>query len=70
MPLVESLLHEPRFRDVAAFRVNFDTQKGFLHEFGVRWQTTLIVFKGKKEIGRSLADINKGSIRNLFIKGL
>jgi hypothetical protein len=70
LPLVESLMHETRFKDVAAFRVNFDTQKDFLREFGVRWQTTLIVFKGKREIARSLADINKSSIRNLFLKGL
>ena len=63
-------MHEPRFKDVAAFRVDYDTQKDFLREFGVRWQTTLIVFKGKNEVGRSLADLSKSSIRELFLKGL
>jgi hypothetical protein len=70
LPLVESLMHETRFKSVAAFRVNFDTQKEFLRTHRVRWQTTLVVFKGEKEVGRSTADINKGSIRNLFLKGL
>jgi len=63
-------MHETPFRNAVAFRVNFDTQKAFLRQFGIRWQTTLIVFKGNKEIGRSLADLNKRSIRKLFLKAL
>lgn len=70
MPLVESLLGEKPFESVVAFRVNFDTQHDFLKAFGVRWQSTLIVFKGKKEVGRSVGDVNKDRIRRLFEKGL
>ncbi len=70
MPLTQALLQEEKFRGVAAFQVDFDNQKDFLREFGVRWQTTLIVFKGKKEVGRSLADLSKSSIRELLLKGL
>ena len=70
MPLTQALLHEEKFRGVAAFQVDYDNQKGFLREFGVRWQSTLIVFKGKKEVGRSLADLSKRSIRELLLKGL
>jgi hypothetical protein len=29
-----------------------------------------MVFKGKKEKGRSTGDLNKDSIRKMFIKGL
>jgi hypothetical protein len=70
LPLTQELLSEKKFQNVAAFQVNYDTQKGFLREHGVRWQTTLIVFKGKKEVGRSTADLDKNSIQSLFEKGL
>ena len=53
-----------------AYRVDFDSQKGFLKEHGVRWQSTLMVFKGKSEKGRSTADLKKNSIRKMFEKGL
>ena len=67
---MESLIKEEKFQNVAAYQANYDTDKAFRREFSVRWQTTLIVFKGKKEVGRSLADLDKGSIRSLFTKGL
>ena len=70
MPLLESLIKEDKFGDVAAFRVNFDRQKDFLLEHLVRWQSTIIVFKGHEEKGRSVADLSKDRIRQLFAKGL
>ncbi len=70
MPLTQALLGEKPFAGVTAFQVDFDTQKEFLRAHRVRWQTTLVVFKGKKEVGRSTADLDKDSIRDLFLKGL
>ena len=55
---------------MAVFQVDFDKQKGFLQEHKVRWQSTLIVFKGKEEKGRSTGDTDPGSIRALLEKGL
>lgn len=70
MPLTTAILKEKAFADAAVYRVDFDSQKSFLKEHGVRWQSTLMVFKGKKEKGRSTADLNKDSIRKMFEKGL
>lgn len=70
MPLLESLIKEKPFQDAVAYRVQFDTQKDFLKEHRVRWQSTVIVFKGNREVGRSTADLNKNSLRKLFSKGL
>ncbi len=70
MPLLESVMEEEKFRDVVALRVDFDKQKDFLREHGVRLQSTLIVFKGREEKGRSISDLDKDSIRRLFAKGL
>ena len=70
MPLLESVIKEEKFRDVVLLRVDFDKQKDFLWEHGVRLQSTLIVFKGREEKGRSISDLDKDSIRRLFAKGL
>ena len=70
MPLLESLIEEKPFRGAVAFQVDFDSQKDFLRAHRIRWQTTVIVFKGRQEKGRSTADLNVDSIRRLFKKGL
>ena len=70
MPLLESLIKEKPFQDAVAYRVLFDDDKGFRKEHRVRWQSTVIVFKGMKEVGRSTADIKKESLRKLMVRGL
>jgi len=70
LPILEAVIKEERFRDAVAFRVDFDTQKKFLRDHRVRWQSTLIVFKGEVERGRSVADLNPDSIAQLFARGL
>ncbi len=70
MPLLESLIKEKPFQDAVAYRVYFDDDKGFKKAHRVRWQSTVIVFKGIREVGRSTADVKKDSLRKLFSKGL
>ena len=69
-PILESLIDEAIFEDSVAFSVDYDKQKDFLREHRVRYQATLIVFKGLAEVDRSLADLNQTSIRELFAVGL
>ena len=54
----------------AGVRVDFDSQKDVLRRFGVQRQSTLIVFKGATEMGRSVGDTGKTSIEALLAKGL
>lgn len=56
------LLARKQFAGISVFRVDFDTQKSALKRFGVRSQSTLILFKGKIEIGRSIAKTDKQAI--------
>ncbi|MBI2179191.1 MAG: thioredoxin family protein [Candidatus Tectomicrobia bacterium] len=69
MPLLEGLLREEKFKGMAVFQVDFDKQKDFLRGHKVRWQSTLIVFKGKSEKGRTTGDLDPASIRQLLEKG-
>jgi hypothetical protein len=64
------LIKEEKYKDAVAFRVDFDREKDFLRAHRGRYQSTLIVFKGRKEAGRSLAELDKAKIQALFSKGL
>lgn len=52
------------------FEVDFDTAKDVLKRFRVQYQSTLIVFKGAKEVGRSTGDTDPDRIRALIARGL
>lgn len=54
-PVITKLLQEPKYRDFAVYRVDFDKQKKVVKRFGAQYQSTLIVFKGAKEVARSTA---------------
>ncbi len=69
-PILSKLMSEPRFKGVVAFNVDYDSQKDVLRKFNVQRQSTLIVFKGKQEAGRSVADTNPASIEALLAKGI
>ena len=70
MPLLQSLVKEKKFANAAAFEVDYDTQRDFLKTHGVRWQSTIVVFKGAQEKGRSTGDVDIASIRNLMERAL
>ena len=65
-PILKSLLANPKNKDMVMLRVNFDTQLDVLKAFNVQSQSTLIVFKGAKETGRSVGDTDAGSIGALL----
>ena len=69
-PTLASVIADPVFQDAVAFVVDFDSERDFLREHQVRHQTTLIVFKGGSETGRSLGEQDPARIRTLFETGL
>lgn len=54
--------------ELVVFEVDFDSAKDVLRQFQVRSQSTLIVFKGKDEVGRSTAETNPEKLRALVAK--
>jgi thioredoxin 1 len=69
-PFLTTLGQDPRYQKIAYFEIDFDRRKDLAREFRVHKQSTLIVFKGKKEISRSTGDTNKTSIEALIAKSL
>jgi thioredoxin-like negative regulator of GroEL len=69
-PILDKLTAEPKFRELKIFRVDFDVMKPVVKQFGAQMQSTLIVFKGAKEQGRSVGDTKEASIAALLEKSL
>jgi thiol-disulfide isomerase/thioredoxin len=55
--------------NLLVYVVDFDGDKSVLKKFGVTSQATLILFKGAKEVGRSMGDTDASRIAALVNKG-
>jgi thioredoxin 1 len=69
-PILGKLFADPKFKNLAVFRVDFDSQKDEVRNFKARIQSTLITFKGSEEIARSVGDTNAASIADLLALAL
>ncbi|TXN26746.1 thioredoxin family protein [Methylobacterium sp. WL19] len=69
-PLLKALSEQPRFKDLAIYEIDFDTQKALMRRFDARMQSTLIVFKGREEVGRSVGETQGEWIEALVEKAL
>jgi thiol-disulfide isomerase/thioredoxin len=69
-PILQRLTTDLKFKNLQVFSVDFDTRKDVLKQFKVRTQSTLIVFKGNVEQGRSTGDTNEASIAALLNKAI
>lgn len=64
--IMSGLLVAPELAKLTIFEVDFDSQKDVVRAFNAQMQSTLITFKGNKEVGRSVGDTNPDSIKKLF----
>ena len=69
-PIVAELIERPEFENMTVFEVDFDTEKDVLRRFGVQTQSTMIVFKGTVEAGRSVGQTAPAAIEALLRQAL
>jgi thiol-disulfide isomerase/thioredoxin len=69
-PILSDLMSDPKFKDLAYFVVDFDSQKDIVRRFKASMQSTLIAFKGETEEARSVGDTDRASIAALLNKTL
>jgi len=69
-PILDKLTADPAYKDLKIFEIDFDSQTALLRTLHVQKQSTLIVYKGKVEQGRSTGDTVEASISTLLHKSL
>src|SRR5271169_254874 len=67
-PILSQLEQTLELRDLVVFDVDFDGQKEVLKQFGVRMQSTLIVFSGKTVAARATGITDPAEIQALLMK--
>jgi thioredoxin-like negative regulator of GroEL len=68
--ILSDLLDAPEYARLKVFEVDFDAQKDVVRSLNARMQSTLIVFSGGAEVGRSVGDTSPDGIRDLVRSAL
>ncbi|MEX0752604.1 MAG: thioredoxin family protein [Xanthobacteraceae bacterium] len=66
-PIVQSI--EKERPALLVYDVDFDSGKEILKQFRVQYQSTFVLFKGAKEVGRSTGETNPDRIRAFVAQG-
>lgn len=69
-PAVEDLLKQSEFSGIQLLVVDFDMQEDVRKTFRVTKQSTLILFKGDKEVSRSTGETRPEAIAQMLRKAL
>ena len=69
-PIIDGLMKQPAYKDVTLMTIDFDANKPTLKKFKVTMQSTLVAFKGAKEVGRSVGDTSPEGLEGLIKKSL
>lgn len=68
--VVGELLEEARFRHLLVFVADFDREHELRRRLRVAQQSTFVVFKGGKEVARSIGQTRKDALAALFARAL
>lgn len=69
-PIIKDVTSRAAFKQMIVFEVDFDTQTSVVRSLGARMQSTLIVFKGRDEIARSVGETDPGAIEAQLVKAV
>lgn len=63
-------MNAPEYKGVTFLEADYDSQKDVLKKFNVSTQSTILVFKQGKEVGRSTGQTKEAVIEELTKKAL
>ena len=69
-PILDELRQDDRLADATFIKVNFDDEKAFLRTHRVPRQSTILVFKGRTEVARSIAETNRTRLRAVVLNAI
>lgn len=64
------LVEEPAYARFVRFRVDYDRQKDLVRSFGANHQSTLVLYRGDKELARAVGITSEAKIRELLDKAI
>jgi len=62
-PTIDKLSSDPAYKNLTILRLDYDNQTAEKKVLGITKQSTLIVYKGNKEIGRIVGITDPGQLR-------
>jgi thioredoxin 1 len=65
-PVLKELTETPALKSLTLYVANFDTEKALKRSLGVTQQSTIVVFRGGKEIARSTGDTQRDRLDALL----
>ncbi len=69
-PILNEIVNMKGYETVVALKADFDKEKDLKKSLNVSKQSTVIVFKGGKEIGRNTGSTSKDVLKKLIDSGL
>ena len=69
-PLLNEIVAMPGYEMVVAFKADYDKEKDLKKTLKVSKQSTVVVFKGGKEVARQAGLTDKMALKSLIDKGL
>lgn len=67
---LDSIITDPKYKKVGAYRITYGTEKGLEQMFNVKEPCTLLVLKGAFEKGRAVKETDARLLSRLFSQGL
>jgi thiol-disulfide isomerase/thioredoxin len=68
--VIEKIIQDPRFDKIRYFVVDFDNDKETMRKLKANTRSTILVYKGPREITRSANDTDPASLQSLLEKAL
>ena len=68
--VLDRLTDDPRYSPLVRLRIDYDKQKDLVRQFKARIQSTLVVYKGNRELSRAVGITSEDKIRALVDKAI
>jgi thioredoxin 1 len=69
-PILNEIVGMKGYENVVALKADYDKEKDLKKSLNVSKQSTIVVFKGGKEVGRSTGSTSKDDLKKLIDMGL
>ncbi len=66
--ILDKLRQTSKYSSLVTFKINYDTQKDLMRKFKTTVQSTLILYRGETEVGRSVGETQPEWIDDLLSK--